>query len=341
MLDARTRELEREVLHQPEVLERWRALGLQLARTGRRLGPEPRELLSLERLLHLLPSLPGDDQLLETLEELTGLEVIRETDLDPGRFWRIGGRGALDGPHMYDRVTGLPLLWKRPVDGALMVLVPGGPTRHRRGPARARPWQTVHVETFLIDRYPITRGAFRRGFQAMEDWQLLQDWDPSSVHYAVENEAALPANAVRPRWAQAYARWAGARLPSELEWEKAARGEFGGTYPWGEADPGFRACWGSHRPHELWYASLEPAGRHGAGRSPYGAMDMAGGVLEWCRPQHPRGPLVACGSSWKASFEEVSQMLPLPGQGTDPHPSEVGFRLARGLGPSPLSQERL
>ena len=93
----------------------------------------------------------------------------------------------------------------------------------------------------------------------------------------IRKEAQLPATFVTWRDASAYAKWAGKRLPTEAEWEKAARGTDGRTYPWGDEWDPARA-----RANLAFDAGPTAVGSFPAGASPFGCVDMAGNVWEWC-----------------------------------------------------------
>jgi len=135
----------------------------------------------------------------------------------------------------------------------------------------ARPRRRVNIGSFYIGRTEVTNAEFHR-------------FRPSYDYPAGHSE--YPVTGVTYEEAAAYCRWSGGRLPTEMEWEKAARGADGRRYPWGNAwEPSrgnFRkprsarhaACWINRR-------GLAPVGRFPSGASPYGVLDMAGNAWEW------------------------------------------------------------
>ncbi|MBK8256664.1 MAG: SUMF1/EgtB/PvdO family nonheme iron enzyme [Polyangiaceae bacterium] len=159
--------------------------------------------------------------------------------------------------------------------GHEMVLVPGGP--FLMGVGR----RSVHIDPFYIDRFPVTNTEFAAFLQATG--YSPEDENRARFLMHVRDTATIKRLAKHPvvyvSWldARAYATWAGKRLPSEAEWEKAARGTDGRRYPWGREDPSkSRALFGHHD------GGTAPVGSYPRGASPFGALDMAGNVLEWC-----------------------------------------------------------
>ena len=161
-------------------------------------------------------------------------------------------------------------------DGREMVPVPAGPfTMGSDEFARERPVHVVDLPAFWIDRFPVTNEAFAV-FVAATGHRAPVDWAGGSPRAGTDE---FP---VMVTWtdADAYARWAGKRLPTEAEWEKAARGTDGRRYPWGNDWDGTRArTWeiASVAPERL-----EPVHARPSGASPYGAEQMVGLLEEWC-----------------------------------------------------------
>ena len=171
-----------------------------------------------------------------------------------------------------------------------MVRVPAGPFTMGSdgGPADERPAHTVDVPEFEIDRLPVTNAAFARFLQrhgaAGAAGQRFFDADDADARVH-RRDGIWRADAgyadhpvVEASWpgAQAYCRSLGKRLPTEAEWEKAARGLDGRRYPWGDAAPS-----PAHARFGSGFNETAPAGAHPAGASPFGALDMAGNVWHW------------------------------------------------------------
>jgi formylglycine-generating enzyme required for sulfatase activity len=160
----------------------------------------------------------------------------------------------------------------RDKDGAEMVSVPAGEfwMGSDDGDADEKPRRRVYLDAFRIDKYEVTNALYRRFIDATGR-ATPQYWNDSKW-----NEAQQPVVGVSWNDAQAYCSWAGKRLPTEAEWEKAARGTDGRKYPWGEQWDASRA-----NSDESKIGKTVAVGSYSSGVSPYGAHDLAGNVWEW------------------------------------------------------------
>ena len=171
-----------------------------------------------------------------------------------------------------------------------MVLVPGAAFTMGRddGPDDERPAHHVFLPTFYIDRNLVTVGDFvlfvqAKGVVGPHGEMYLDVRDPDNrIHqrdgvWLPDKGAELhPVGEVSWFGALAYCQWRQKRLPSEAEWEKAARGTDGRLYPWGNDPP---------RPELAFFGAFRgdtvPIGQYPKGASPYGVLDMAGQTWEW------------------------------------------------------------
>jgi iron(II)-dependent oxidoreductase len=173
---------------------------------------------------------------------------------------------------------------------AAMVRIPAGPfiMGNDAGPEDERPEHTVDLPEFRIDRTPVTNADFAEFLNAVgprgakRDRLYDDDDNDARIHRnggawrADAGYETHPAVEVTWRGARAYCAWLGKRLPTEAEWEKAARGTDGRRYPWGNAAPdSTRARFGAG------FNETVPVGSYPRGASPYGLLDMAGNVWQW------------------------------------------------------------
>ena len=174
---------------------------------------------------------------------------------------------------------GIGSTWISPLDGMVMVFVPAGPFQmgYTGGYADELPVHTVTLDAFWIDKTEVTIGLYdlcvqagacqpprRRTSNAIDDYY----GNPKYADYPVINVSWIDA--------QSYCTWAGRRLPSEAEWEKAARGTDGRLHPWGNNAPEKNlASFGNN------IEDISKTGSYPDGASPYGVLDMAGNVWEW------------------------------------------------------------
>jgi formylglycine-generating enzyme required for sulfatase activity len=227
-----------------------------------------------------------------------------------------------------------------------MVLVPAGEFTmgSDEGDDDEQPVHRVVLDPFYLDTFEVTNGRFAKFVAAIQ----------SEPPWGFADQETPVVDAERPvRWvtwleATGYCLWAGKRLPTEAEWEKAARGTDGRIYPWGNDPPtAAQAVFGLKEGAE----TASPVGDHPQGRSPYGAQDLAGNLYEWVADwyddafyqtpptRNPRGPVVGStkvqrGGSYTNSPYRLRAAFRTKADPTE-HDPHVGFRCAQDAPPHP------
>jgi len=160
--------------------------------------------------------------------------------------------------------------------GTEMVYVPSGKFTmgSDSGDPDESPVHTVYLDGFWIDRTEVTNAAFQKCVEAGACSRPINSSNTRDNYYNNPTFADYPVIYMNHYDAEGYCRWVGKRLPSEAEWEKAARGTDGRAWPWGDTFDAGKLGIGRGE-------DTARAGSNPAGASPYGALDMAGNVLEW------------------------------------------------------------
>ncbi len=181
-------------------------------------------------------------------------------------------------------------------DGMVQVYVPAGKFIMGSTPGESdqdheEPQRTVYLDAFWIDQTEVTNGMYEGCVLAgnCRPPEIDNSWSQDS-YYGNEEYNNYPVVGVSWEDANAYCSWTERRLPTEAEWEKAARGTDGRRYPWGNtplesnlinsADRSIEQKWASDRLDDG-YRFTAPVGNYPDGASPYGALDMVGNVWEW------------------------------------------------------------
>ncbi len=211
------------------------------------------------------------------------------------------------------------------------------------------PSRRIYLDTFHIDKFEVTNAAYGRFVAATghsppglkgsgHPWGGSWDRFAWSDRRPPPGAGDIPVTLITWFDAESYCIWAGKRLPSEAEWEKAARGAGSRVYPWGDAASPGAANFGGRNKGPL------PGGSYPIDRSPYGVMDMAGNVAEWVNDyyhhayfgrspgRNPRGPergsrRVVRGGYWSQAADKIRADRRWNGNPAESH-GGVGFRCA-------------
>ncbi|HQN04716.1 MAG TPA: formylglycine-generating enzyme family protein [Anaerolineaceae bacterium] len=208
--------------------------------------------------------------------------------------------------------------WISPQDGAKLMCVPVGEFEMGGGPGETdsdndeKPLHTVFLDAFWIDEKEVTNAMFAKFVAETNYFTDAEKFGRGEIWISTENKWIWSDDAnwmhpygpgssiadlqdypvVQVSWndAHAYCQWVGRNLPSEAQWEKAARGTDGRVFPWGDnqptgihanfADKNFGAGWATRNLDDNYQFSA-PVGSYPKGQSPYGVLDMAGNVYEW------------------------------------------------------------
>lgn len=171
--------------------------------------------------------------------------------------------------------------WRRPSDGMLMIFIPAGgfemgslegnPCAH----LDELPQHTVYLDAYWIDQGEVTNAQYRKCVEA--GWCALPICDYGDSTFLAGTMEDHPVGCVNWHEASIYCEWIGGQLPTEAQWEKAARGTDAREYPWG-AEFDAQLCNSS----ESAINGSTPVGRYSpAGDSPYGVADVSGNLWEW------------------------------------------------------------
>lgn len=238
----------------------------------------------------------------------------------------------------------------RPTDQMRMVYIPGGSFQMGGPDGTAQPAHSVTLDAFWIDQTEVTNSMYRL---CVEQGSCTP---PSDLAYY--DQGSLPVVYVTWTQARSYCDWAGGgtgevHLPSEAQWEYAARGTDGRAYPWGDDWDCSKANAGGTCGSDT-FETLAPVGSFPAGASPFGVLDMTGNAWEWVYdvhdaqyysayptdqwPPNPTGPTeadynfhVVRGGAWKYNNPLYLLAYVRVRGGTENALPTTGFRCARSI----------
>lgn len=193
-----------------------------------------------------------------------------------------------------------------------------------------KPYHQVYLDAYYIDKNDVT----------VDEYTRCVNTGGCTAAACTGDGGDYPRNCVDWNQANVYCQWAGKQLPTEAQWEKAARGTDGRIYPWGNEWDASKACYNQ--------GSTCPVGSYPQGASPYGVMDMAGNVWDWCSDwyganyyanspyMNPQGPdsgqyRVGRGGSWDGDYPSLLRSSVRDFDSPPAGDVNLGFRCVRDV----------
>ncbi len=225
-------------------------------------------------------------------------------------------------------------------DGAPLALIPAG--KFTMGDDVESLQREIYLDAYYIDRFEVTTGRYAKFLAATGSVSVPEGWESLYLTKGAE----LPVMGVDWNDATAYCKWAQRRLPTEAEWEKAARGPDGRKYPWGDALPTLDHANHQNASAESYNGGLKNVGTHPAGRSPFGVDDLSGNVAEWVADwytdtfphsdrRNPKGPETGTERVVRGSgrFDPSERLIATKRYHAfaDTRLEDIGFRCARDV----------
>ncbi len=254
----------------------------------------------------------------------------------------VKGRARREGDRLWVQIApGVEMEFVRVPEGEFWM--GSDPTKDKEATADELPRHKVWLDEYWIGRYPVTNAQYEP-FVSATKRKTPASW-VDGILPAWQKEHPYPVNYVSWEDAAAFCAWSGFQLPTEAEWEKAARGTDGRKYPWGSEKPDRDRC-----NIKDWYSHATAAGRFSPkGDSPYGCADMLGNVWEWCADwyspsyyevspnRNPAGPesgdkRVLRGPSWYSNGRET-RCASRYKSNLDSDFANIGFRVVLGSNP--------
>ena len=239
----------------------------------------------------------------ELLERVGNTEIKKSSEIEE---W-VRGKNGLNNKNFLLLDNPIDIEWVKIPAGEFLF----GDNKQRR----------IIKNDYRIAKYPVTNVQYKKFIDDNPNHNLPEHWDKTNRVFP-SGKGDHPV--VNISWfdAQAFCEWAGCRLPTEEEWEKAARGTDGHKYPWGEDWLYGKYC----NSQEARIQETTPVDGFPEGVSPFGVWDMCGNVWEWTDTKNYNGDYIMRGGSWNSNSYRVRSASRLRGNPNNHLNDYVGFR---------------